>query len=487
MTHVIVLADRCGRELSPLTERCPVALLPIAAKPMLVHCIEDIGMAGLRDVTLVVSDHADLVRAEIGTGARWGLRIDYLPSRGEEAPSELLDRLTLSRTEACLVLRGDVLRAPCLREFVDRLPSDAVHPRWLDLADSRAAVLYLPPGSSDADVGLLAWRGHGVSAAPAADCCIPAPGYHAVIGDPAAYHRANLDAVGGRVPGLLLPGREVAVGLRIGRHSKVSPRSLRQGVALVGSNTRVDAQAKLHGEVVISDDVLIDQEADIQDSVILPHTYVGQMVDIRNAIVFGGDILRVDTGARLHVNDTFLIADLGRYGELEYVTRPLNRLAGLALLLLSLPLWPIAAALALLREPRRPIIWRRLRGNRIDLNEFGIRQRRTFVACEWQCRPPVLRYLPRLLPVISGDLRLVGTLPVSEAEAADRIEPWQREADRAPAGLIGPSQLLLSRDALEEEIILSDAVYSGRRSFRQDLHYLGLAVRKLFDRTAWSG
>jgi lipopolysaccharide/colanic/teichoic acid biosynthesis glycosyltransferase len=95
--------------------------------------------------------------------------------------------------------------------------------------------------------------------------------------------------------------------------------------------------------------------------------------------------------------------------------------------------------------------------------------------------------LPWVLAVVSGDIRLVGAMPISEDRAADRIEPWQREADRAPAGLIGPSQLLLAPDALEEEIILSDAVYASRRSLWHNLSYVGLGLRKLFSPAAWIG
>ena len=487
MIRAIVVADRCGRELLPLTERCPVALLPVAAKPVLVHCIEDLGMAGLRDLALVVSEHAGLIRAEIGTGARWGLRIEYVSSRGEERPSELLNRLTASADEARLVLRGDVLRAPCLRAFLARVPDGSGASWRLAFEEPRANVLFLPSEEATGEVDQLAWGEIGSAGPWNGDCSIASDAYHTTMGDPAAYHRANLDAVGHRVPGLLLPGRTVAVGLTVGRHSKVAPRSLREGVALIGSNCRIDVRAKLHGEVVVSDDVLIDEDADIRDSVILPNTYIGPLVDVRNAIVSGADILRVDTGACLRVNDTFLVADLDQHGSLEYVSRPLNRLIGLILWVLSLPLWPVAAALALVYHPRQALVRRRLRGNRIELNEYGLRQRRFFSAFEWQCRPPVLRHLPRLVAVVSGDLRLIGTLPVSEDQAAERIEPWQREADRAPSGLIGPSQLLLPRDALPEEIILTDAVYAGRRSLRHDLHYVWLGFKALFSRVGWVG
>jgi hypothetical protein len=311
--------------------------------------------------------------------------------------------------------------------------------------------------------------------------------YFALLDDFRSYHQANLDAVGGRISGLLLPGRQVTTGLTVGRRSSVRPRSLIEGVALIGSNTRIDARARLQGEVVVSDNVVIDRDADVRDSVILPDSYVGQLVDLRNALVFGAELIRVDTGAQLHINDRFLIASLTSGGSIDYLARPLNRVAGLALLLCSLPLWPLALACALAQSGFNVMKAVRLRGNRVEVNELGIRQRRIFASPEWRCSAPVLRHLPRILGVISGDLRFVGAMPITEDTAADRVEPWQREADRAPAGLIGPSQLLLAADATDDEIALSDAVYASRRSISQTFSYVGLGIRVLFSRVAWRG
>lgn len=486
MTRVIVFADRFGSELQPLTDQCPVALLPIAAKPVLVHCLEDVAMAGLHALTLVVSHHADLIKSTLGSGSRWGLTIEYALSRGEERPAGVLQHLEARAADSILLLRGDILRSPCLTAFLQKLMQQPLNARELVLGGKRAQVLYVPSGAAMDDLSAVAWP-------PAAEAQVgrmvstdTLEGSVHALRDLANYHQANLDAAARRIPGLLLPGRQSAIGLLIGRQSRVSPRSVRHGVALVGSSCRVDASAVFEGEVVVSDNVLIDREAEIQNSVILPNTYVGQLVHVRNAIVRGSDLIRVDTGAHLHVNDTFLIADLGANGTLEHLSRPLNRLVGAFSLVLSLPLWPVALFLAFRRNPRQPLIRKRLRGNRIELNEFGIRQRGNFSAWEWACDAPVLRYLPRLIAVMRGDLKLVGTLPISEQEAAERVDDWQREADRAPSGLIGPSQLLLPAEATEEDVILSDALYARQRSLAKDISLLGVALRHLFRREAWT-
>lgn len=484
MTRAIVFADRFGAELRPLTEECPVALLPVAAKPVLVHCLEDLAVAGFHALTLVVSDHADQIKAALGSGARWGLSIHYALSRGEEPPAEVLQRIE-GTDEDLLLLRGDVLRSPFLSPFLERVSRRPGVASQLLLGGQPVQVLYLPSGTPVNDRTAVVW--HPDPAFPQTDT-VPLPfeeGVYHALGDLPNYHRANLDAAAGRIPGLLLPGRQSAIGLTVGRHSKVSPRSFRQGVALIGSNCRVDSSAQFCGEVVVSDNVLIDREAEIQDSVILPDTYVGQLVHIRNAIVRGGELIRVDTGAQLRINDTFLIADLGANGTAEYFSRPLNKFAGSLLLLASLPLWPIASVLALLTHAGQPLRRTTLRGNRIELNEFGIRQRRNFTAWEFACNAPVLRYLPRLVAVARGDLKLIGTLPISEQQAAERVDDWQREADRAPSGLIGPSQLLLPRDATAEDIILSDALYARQRNLAKDLSLLGVGLRHLFRSGSW--
>lgn len=486
MTRAIVLADRSGTELHPLTRDCPLALLPIAAKPLLVHCLEDLAMAGLNAVTLVISKHADEIKNTLGSGARWGLAIEYALSRGEESPADVLQRMEVTG-DSLLILRGDVLRSPCVRHFLEIVSGPANGTCALTLGGTPAEVLFVAAGFRPDDLAAVTWPpplAHNEQRPVTIDF---AEGSFHPLDDLASYHRANLDASTGRIRGLLIPGRQSAIGLRIGRQSTVSPRSVHRGEVLIGSNCRVDSGAVFEGVVVVSDNVLIDSEAEIQDSVILPNTYIGQLVHIRNAIVRGADLIRIDTGAQLQVSDTFLIADLGADGTAEYLTRPFNKIMGFGLLLASLPLWPIAFALAVARHPGKPLKLKILRGNRIELNAFGIRQRRNFSAWEFACRAPVLRYLPRLLAVVQGDLNLIGTLPISEQDAAERIDDWQRAADRAPSGLIGPSQLLLPADATDEDVILSDALYARQRNIARDFSLLGLGFRQLFRRESWSG
>ena len=155
------------------------------------------------------------------------------------------------------------------------------------------------------------------------------------------------------------------------------------------------------------------------------------------------------------------------------------------LLLLSLPLWPLALVAALVENFDDPLRETRLRGNRLEFDEFGVRRRRVFVTMEWMTSIPLLRHLPRLLAVVSGDLRLVGVEPLTPEQADCQWEDWARLADRAPAGLIGPTQLILPAGAPRETRLMSDVFYACQRGTGKDLRYLLQGAGALFTPRAW--
>jgi hypothetical protein len=324
-----------------------------------------------------------------------------------------------------------------------------------------------------------------------------------LLDDLADYHRANLDLVAGRVRGLSPAGRELAVGLIAGRRAQVQPRSLRAGRAYVGDNSRVHASAELRGGVVVARDVIVDRDAILTDSVILPHSYVGERVEVTNAIISGNQLIRVDSGAVLQITDAFLLSELGP-GRAAARASWSHRIAGVLLLLLSLPLWPLALAAAALGrsapasapppsadaapdQRRQPRLWRteRLLGNRRRMLASAAAPDASFRCLRFNTSAPVLAQLPRLFAVISGHLRLIGVAPLTPQESSVRTEDWQRVRDQAPVGLLGPTQLLLPADAPLDERLMSDAFYAGQRSTLKDTRWLWVGLLTLFTPRAW--
>lgn len=483
--RALVFADRLGLELDPLTERLAVPLLPVAGKELLLYTIEELVDAGIRDLVVVASAHGEQSGASaLGDGQRWGATIRYVLSRGEEQPSAVWSRLSLTDAEAVLALRGDVLRSPITKAFLHEATSKPGTFAWCDPGnDPRGSLILLRPGCPDPGDLVDSLRWVQPRSLPTEGHCLVVDAGVNCLESLAAFHRANLDLLAGRLPGLRVAGRSVALGLVAGRRASVAPKSLRQGVAYVGANSRVHADAELLGEVVIGEDVVIDRAATIRDSVIFPRTYVGELVEISNAIVANNYLMRVDTGALLKISEAFLLGSLGATEGHARVS-PWDRLFGVLLLMLSLPLWPVAAAAAALAGGDSLLLSRVRVGNRArfaDADDSGTLYKDRY----WNTAIPVLRNLPGLLCVIAGDVRLVGVSPLTPEQNAARTEDWQKVRDQAPVGLLGPTQFNLTEDAPLEERLLSDAFYARARTWSRDSGLLLRGLRMLFSGEAW--
>ena len=478
---VIVLADRKGQELLPLTADTGLCLLPIAGKPVLEHTLEALVEAGFKQAHIVLSSHAESVKESFATGERWGILLTYSTSRGEESPLQVLASLTTKPLAPFLMVRGDVVRdRTAIKNFLE-LSEQIDAPCVQALCDGENGFLMLCRESNVAEFENLSWV--SIQSSPYS-ATIGLQGMVAKLDSLAAFHQASLAAAAGRLS-LLLPGMQTAIGLMQGRNSKVFPQNIKQGIAFVGAYCSLDPSVEFIGEVVINDHVIIDRRASLENTVVLPHSYIGELVELRNAIVRGNDFIRVDNGTILKISDAFLLADLTTTPINKSLGTVYNRILGLLLLVLSLPFWILAALFILWERPIKPLINYPLRGNKISLDDFGLPQRSPFNTWEIQVTSPVLRQLPRLLAVISGDIQLVGALPISLELASQRTEEWEKFADQAPAGLIGPTQLIIPSDAPEEEKLMSDSFYWANFSIRNDFRYLFMAMQMLFSRKAW--
>ena len=81
----MLLAAGRGERLRPITDTLPKPLVEVAGKPLIVHHLEALARAGVRDVVINLSWLGDRIRAALGDGARHGVRITY----SEEGPVPL--------------------------------------------------------------------------------------------------------------------------------------------------------------------------------------------------------------------------------------------------------------------------------------------------------------------------------------------------------------------------------------------------------------
>lgn len=73
--QTVILAGGLGTRLRPNTEKVPKALVEVAGRPFLDYQLEWLARCGVRDVVLSTGYRADMIRAFVGDGGRWGLDV----------------------------------------------------------------------------------------------------------------------------------------------------------------------------------------------------------------------------------------------------------------------------------------------------------------------------------------------------------------------------------------------------------------------------
>ncbi|MDG4865448.1 sugar phosphate nucleotidyltransferase [Streptomyces sp. T-3] len=108
--HAVILAGGKGVRLMPYTTALPKPLVPIGDQHAILEIVlRQLAAAGFTSCTIAIGHLGHIIRAYVGNGAQWGLRIGYST---EDSPLgtmgpllTMMDRLP----EHFLVMNGDIL------------------------------------------------------------------------------------------------------------------------------------------------------------------------------------------------------------------------------------------------------------------------------------------------------------------------------------------------------------------------------------------
>jgi NDP-sugar pyrophosphorylase family protein len=118
--------------MRPMTDSIPKALIPVVGVPFAGHQLDWLSREGVDHVVYCIGYRGDLIRDYVGSGARWGLKVDFV-DEGKD----------LRGTAGALRLALDegVLRDGFLVLYGDSYLPIALDPVWHAHAESRLPAL----------------------------------------------------------------------------------------------------------------------------------------------------------------------------------------------------------------------------------------------------------------------------------------------------------------------------------------------------------
>jgi len=107
--RAVILAAGEGTRMRPLTENRPKVMLPIANRPMLELIINEVRVAGIRDITLIVGYKNEAVIDYFGDGTKFGVRINYIHQEKQMGTGHAFGMASKVADDRFIALNGDVI------------------------------------------------------------------------------------------------------------------------------------------------------------------------------------------------------------------------------------------------------------------------------------------------------------------------------------------------------------------------------------------
>ncbi len=112
----LILSGGKGVRLRPITHTSAKQLIPVANKPVLFYGIETLRDCGIKNIGIVVGDTHEEIKAAVGDGRRFGVKITYI---FQEAP--------LGLAHAVLVSEDFLKKEPFIMYLGDNLLKSGIH------------------------------------------------------------------------------------------------------------------------------------------------------------------------------------------------------------------------------------------------------------------------------------------------------------------------------------------------------------------------
>ena len=280
----------------PVPADTPVALLPLGCQTVIEQLLANVAQAAIADVDLVVCDQPEVLRALLGDGSRWGLRLHWHLVKDPTRPYGLLASATLRQARRVVI--GHTDRCPSVAMLLRLAQAEQVlldagaerGPEWAGWASMAPERLRGQPADLPHAEFAMALQAHGVPRR------LTEPADGVALHSAGALRQAQPGAAGELGSDDVPPSWIRRPWGAMSPLARVSPGAVLIGPVLVGPGCLIERRARVGPDVVLSHDVVVSADTRVEHSLVLPHTYIGAGLDLCHTLVNGARVHHLQFG-----------------------------------------------------------------------------------------------------------------------------------------------------------------------------------------------
>ena len=479
MRAVVVAAGHCPA-IQAFTEREPAVLLPVAGRPFLHFVVEYLVDAGITNIDFILSELPQPIEDSLGDGTRWGSKFRFQLARNPLRPYGRLAVREAGEDEPVLVAHGD--RLPLWAIDWSNPHSELVFCKgqWTGWGILPGGCLRRATDELDESTLIAAIGGSTPPPRTETDLLLS-------VRTPDELLEANRSVLEKRFPKLMLGTREASEGVWISRNVSLHPTAQLTAPVFIGENCRINAGVRLGPRVAVSHNCLVDESSILSETVVFPGSYIGQGLELNQALVDRNRLANVRVGAAITVTDNFILGNFVEHRVGQALRAALSRIAALALLVL---LWPLLLAAWLWRALAGPHpALRRKSAVRLpahdasDLQTYDLLSlchSREAHANSGGAHEFFFHFLPGLIAAALGRLAFVGVAPRSPKEIEHLPPDWRKLYLASVGGLITEAYVVHGPAPPEDLLYSAEVFYTATAGPRHDLQLIGGYLARLF-------
>ncbi|MDB6055372.1 MAG: Mannose-phosphate guanylyltransferase [Verrucomicrobiales bacterium] len=267
--------------------------------------------------------------------------------------------------------------------------------------------------------------------------------------------------------------KEIRPGIWVGRQANISSTAVLTAPCWIGDRAKIGNKAVVGPCVILENEVVVEEGAEIRESLIGSQTFVGSAITLNQSIASGAQLMNWNTGSHTKIVDAFLLCSLRPLENSQYLQRLCGRAVAAGLMVVTSPIVGLAAGWMLLMGQRivRP---------RRATPPQGYPQAKPIIYFEFPFFQGGLRRWPQMWNIVKGEFVWVGNRPLTPNEARKLENDFEKLWLSVPLGFMSLSEAQGCIEPFCEEAKAHSSFYSVQADWKLDLKIIVACIKRFF-------